>query len=201
MSRSCVNRHPKSLDPNMISTRSNAVPSVAAADRSIEFDDWYRAHGRAIYRFIARRVRSAEDAEDILQSTYLGAWENRMSYRGTAQPKTWLTAIALNVVRNHVGRASDYRFVIERFDDHENELVDTRAPDRCMSVKQTFLRFLEFAQSLSVEQQRMLELLFIDNVSYVEVAAILGIPVGTVRSRLSRLRSKLDRHFERTGGP
>lgn len=185
----------------MIPTRSNAIRPLAVADRSNEFDDWYRAHGRAIYRFIARRVRSAEDAEDILQATYLGAWENRASYRGTAQPKTWLTAIALNVLRNHVSRTSDYRFVIERIDDHESALVDTRAPERCISVKQTFLRFVEFAQALSAEQQRMLELLFIDNVSYVEVAAALGIPVGTVRSRLSRLRSKLDRHFEPIGGP
>lgn len=185
----------------MITTLSNPASPPAAVDQSIEFDDWYRAHACAIYRFIARRVRSAEDAADILQSTYLGAWENRASYRGTAQPKTWLTAIALNVLRNHVNRMSDYRFVIEPIDDHENELVDTRAPDRCVSVKQTFSHFLEFAQTLPPEQQRMLELLFIDNVSYVEVAATLGIPVGTVRSRLSRLRSRLDRHFERFGGP
>lgn len=191
-------RH-KSTDPKMISTHSIPASSLAAADQSVQFDDWYRSHGRAIYRFIARRVRSAEDAADILQATYLGAWENRASYRGTAQPKTWLTAIALNVVRNHVSRTSDYRFVIEPIDEHESELVDLRAPERCVSVKQTFLRFVEFAQSLSPEQQRMLELLFIDNVSYVEVAATLGIPVGTVRSRLSRLRSKLERHFEPAG--
>ena len=191
----------ESLDPTMITTLSNPASPPAAVDQSILFDDWYRAHACAIYRFIARRVRSAEDAADILQSTYLGAWENRASYRGTAQPKTWLTAIALNVLRNHVNRMSDYRFVIEPIDDHENELIDTRAPDRCVSVKQTFSHFLEFAQTLPPEQQRMLELLFIDNVSYVDVAATLGIPVGTVRSRLSRLRSRLDRYFERFGGP
>ncbi len=185
----------------MITTLTNPASTPAAADQSIDFDDWYRAHACAIYRFISRRVRSAEDAADLLQTTYLGAWENRASYRGTAQPKTWLTAIALNVVRNHVSRASDYRFVIEPIGDHESELVDTRAPDRCLSVKQTFSHFLEFAQALPPEQQRMLELLFIDNVSYVQVAATLGIPVGTVRSRLSRLRSRLDRHFERIGGP
>ncbi|HEX7682914.1 MAG TPA: RNA polymerase sigma factor [Trinickia sp.] len=183
-----------------IATRSNAVCPPPAADRSVEFDDWYRAHGRAIYRFIARRVRSAEDAEDILQSTYLGAWENRASYRGTAQPKTWLTAIALNVMRNHLSRASEYRFVLEPIDDHESELLDLRAPERCMSVKQTLLTVLEFVQGLSPDQQRMLELLFVDSVSYVDVAAALGIPVGTVRSRLSRLRSKLERHFERRRG-
>jgi RNA polymerase sigma factor (sigma-70 family) len=185
----------------MITTLSNPALSPPLADQSIDFDDWYRSHARAIYRFIARRVRSAEDAADILQSTYLGAWENRASYRGMAQPKTWLTAIALNVLRNHVSRTSDYRFVIEPIDDHESELVDMRAPDRCVSVKQTFSHFLEFAHALPPEQQRMLELLFIDNVSYVEVAATLGIPVGTVRSRLSRLRSRLDKHFERFGGP
>src|SRR6202022_3584634 len=98
----------------MISTLLSGPWPAANTDASVEFDDWYRAHGQAIYRFIVRRVRSAEDAEDILQSTYLGAWENRASYRGTAQPKTWLTAIALNIMRNHVSRASDYRFVFER---------------------------------------------------------------------------------------
>ncbi|HTI19186.1 MAG TPA: sigma-70 family RNA polymerase sigma factor [Trinickia sp.] len=168
---------------------------MTGAGASVEFDDWYRAHAQTILRFIMRRVRSAEDAEDILQSTYLGAWENRTAYRRTAQPRTWLTAIALNIMRNHVNRASDYRFVVERIDDHEEALVDTRAPERCICVKQSLAKFLEFAQSLSEEQQRMIELLFIDDVSYVQVAATLGIPVGTVRSRLSRLRAKLEKHF------
>ncbi|MEX3957896.1 RNA polymerase sigma factor [Trinickia sp. EG282A] len=179
----------------MISTLSDGTRRFAGADASVEFDDWYRAHRQAIYRFIARRVRSTEDAEDILQSTYLGAWENRASYRGTAQPRTWLIAIALNVARNHVSRASDYRFVVERIDDHEEALVDTRGPELRLSVKQSLARFLEFAQSLPPEQQRMIELLFLDDVSYVEVAAMLGIPVGTVRSRLSRLRAKFEKHF------
>ncbi|RKP52188.1 RNA polymerase sigma factor [Trinickia fusca] len=173
----------------------------SAADRaaSAEFDGWYRMHGQAIYRFIMRRVGSAEDARDILQSTYLGAWENRALYRGTAQPKTWLTAIALSVLRNHVMRAYDARVVVVSIDDHEEELIDTRAPERCIAVKQSFSKLVDFAQSLPAEQQRMLELLFIDNGSYVEVAAALGIPVGTVRSRLSRLRARLDKYIE-TGG-
>jgi RNA polymerase sigma factor (sigma-70 family) len=184
----------------MVSTPTDGAPSSAAvADRSVEFDYWFRSHGQAIYRFIARRVRCAEDAEDILQSTYLGAWENRASYRGLAQPKTWLTAIALNVVRNHVTRASDYRFIIESIDDHEDELIDTLAPERCLSIKQSFSKFLDFAQSLSADQQKMIELLFVDNVSYVQVAAALDIPVGTVRSRLSRLRLKLEKHFDHSG--
>lgn len=177
----------------MISSLPGSVGPAADISVPINIDDWYRAHGTAIYRFIMRRVRSSEDAEDILQSTYLGAWENRDSYRGGAQPKTWLTAIALNVVRNHVHRASDYRFIVESIDDHEEALVDTRGPEHCISVKQRFSKFIEFAQSLSDEQQRMIELLFVDNVSYVQVAGILGIPVGTVRSRLSRLRARLEK--------
>ena len=178
----------------MISRPSDLPAPVADADVSVVFDDWYRSHAHAIQRFIMRRVRSAEDAEDILQSTYLGAWENRASYRGTAHPKTWLTAIALNIVRNHVNRAADYRFIVESIDEHEEELVDTLAPERRMSINQRFARFIEFAQSLSADQQRMIELLFIDDISYVQVAQRLGIPVGTVRSRLARLRAKLERH-------
>ena len=178
----------------MISRPSDLPAPLADADVSVVFDDWYRSHALAIQRFIMRRVRSAEDAEDILQSTYLGAWENRSSYRGTAHPKTWLTAIALNIVRNYVNRTADYRFIVESIDEHEEELVDTLAPERRMSINQRFAQFIEFAQSLPPEQQRMIELLFIDDVSYVQVAQRLGIPVGTVRSRLARLRAKLERH-------
>lgn len=156
-------------------------------------------HGQAIYRFIMRRVGSEEDARDLLQSTYLGAWENRALYRGTAQPRTWLTGIALKVLRDHLLRACDCRVVVVSVDDHEDELIDTRAPERCISVKQRFSKFVDFAQSLSAEEQRMLELLFIDDGSYVEVAAALGIPVGTVRSRLSRLRARLDKYIETDG--
>lgn len=177
----------------MDSSNSVIVVPPANVAVSVEFDDWYRAHGESIYHFIMRRVPSAEDAEDILQSTYLDAWESRSAYCGSAQPQTWLTAIALNVVRHHVSSSSDLRFVVESIDDHEEALLDTRAPERCMSVKQRFAQFVEFVKSLSDDQQRMLELLFVDNVSYVKVASILGIPVGTVRSRLSRLRAKLEK--------
>ena len=179
----------------MTSTISNRRHPLADAHPSVKFEDWYHAHRQAIYLFIMLRVRSTEDAEDALQSTYLGAWEHRASFRGTAQPKTWLTSIALNVLRKDVSDAPDYRCVVERINDHNDALVDTRTPERHISVKQRLAQLIEIAQSLSEEQQTMIELLFIDNLSYVQVAATLGIPVGTVRSRLSRLRAKLEKQF------
>ena len=179
------------IQPASQDTRTSAQPL------SIDLDVWYRLYGEAIYRFIRHRVRTAEDAEDLLQSTYLGAWERSAAYRGTAQPTTWLIAIALDLLRHDSIRASDTRFIIEPLSVDGAALVDTRFPERTVEVRQSFLAFLAFAQSLSAQQQRMLELIFVDNVSYVQAAAILGVPVGTVRSRLSRLRAKLEKHCER----
>jgi RNA polymerase sigma factor (sigma-70 family) len=162
---------------------------------SVNLEDWYHMHGEALYLFIMVRAPSAEDAEDLLQSTYLGAWENRASFRETVQPKTWLTSIALDVLRKDVERAPDCRCVVEPIDDRDEALVDTRTPERYISDKQRLARLMEIARSLSPAQRSMIELLFIDNLSYMQVAATLGIPLGTVRSRLSRLRAKLEKHL------
>jgi RNA polymerase sigma-70 factor (ECF subfamily) len=170
---------------------------TAAEPPSIDLEVWYRLYSEAIYRFILHRVRTPEDAEDLLQSTYLGACEKSAAYRGTAQPTTWLIAIAVDLLRHDSLRAADARCIVEPLSGDGGALLDMRFPERTVEVRQSFLVFLEFAQSLSAEQQRMLELIFIDNVSYVQAAAMLGVPVGTVRSRLSRLRAKLEKHCER----
>jgi len=170
---------------------------VATQPRSMNLEVWYRLYGEAIYRFILNRVSTPEDAEDLLQSTYLDAWERSAAYRGTAQPTTWLITIALDLLRHDSMRASDTRCIIEPLSGGTATLADMRFPERTVEVRQSFLAFLAFAQSLSAEQQRMLELIFVDNVSYVQAAEVLGVPVGTVRSRLSRLRAKLEKQCER----
>ncbi len=180
----------------------NCTPPFApgacpSSPRSIDFDAWYREHRESIYHFVLHRVDSHEDAEDILQATYLGAWEHRASYRGTARPTTWLIAIALDLLRRETSRASDLGCIVEPIRDDTEPLVDARFPERTVDVRQRFVLFLEFAQSLSTEQQRMLELIFVDNMNYVQAAAMIGVPVGTIRSRLSRLRAKLEQHCGR----
>jgi RNA polymerase sigma-70 factor (ECF subfamily) len=178
-----------------ISTISERRHSLADAHPSVNFEDWYHAHGEALYLFIMLHAPSTEDAEDLLQSTYLGAWENRASFLETAQPRTWLTSIALDILRKDMGRSPGCGCVVEPINDHDDALVDTRTPERYISDKQRLARLMQIAGSLSPAQQSMIELLFVDNLSYVQVAAALGIPVGTVRSRLSRLRAKLERHL------
>jgi RNA polymerase sigma factor (sigma-70 family) len=178
-----------------ISTISEKRHPLTDAHPSVNFEEWYHVHGEALYLFIMLHAPSTEDAEDLLQSTYLGAWENRASFGETAQLKTWLKSIALDVLRKDMGHAPDCGCVVEPIDDHDDALVETRTPERYISDKQRLAQLMEIAGSLSPAQQSMIELLFVENLSYVQVAAALGIPVGTVRSRLSRFRAKLEKHL------
>ncbi len=127
----------------------------------------------AVYRFLARRV-GAELAQDLAQETFLSAQKTIATFEGRSTLATWLFGIAHNHVRNSVRKRK-----AEPVDWIMNE--PTENPESTLINRETLRKALK---TLSEEHREVVLLHEIDGLTYEEAATVLGVPVGTVKSRL-----------------
>ena len=134
-----------------------------------------------LYGFLVKRMGSL--AEDIDQETLLGAWHNIKGFAGDASIKTWLYAIAgyrcADALRKKAREPLQTQ-LDERLCDSGFESDTTRALDIRDSLR-----------TLDPEDQSLLYLVYTQGFTQRQAAGVLGIPEGTVKSRLSRLRTTL----------
>lgn len=149
----------------------------------------------ALRRYALSLVRNPDDAEDLVHDALVKAYERQSTFRTGANVRNWLMSILHNA---HIDRLRQRR-AQERRHDAAAELAPTSAPaNQDHSVRLTQLRNAFFA--LPQDQREALHLVAIEELSYQEAAETLGIPVGTLMSRVARARQRL-RDFERSGAP
>ncbi len=187
----------KKNTPSFFAEDSATPPSER--DQEILFRELMREHQKRLYRFVIRYIDQAEDAADITQQAFAEAARTIHCFRGDSKLSTWLYGIAMNMVRNYLSRAPHrvYRF-------ESDEILGGLAcpePDPSDSFEQReLLALVEGAFSgLPTEMREVLSLVAIDEISYQDAAEILDIPLGTVRSRVSRARAVLRTHFIQAG--
>ena len=148
---------------------------------------------KKLRRFIHKRVLNPEDADDLLQLTYLEAWRNRERFSGTATLSTWMCGIAQNLIRNHFRRLYAKPAHCE-FDEslwHDQE--ETHSLDWEFEINRRLENTLSAIDHLPTEMRKTLYASLETDGSYQDTADVLDIPIGTVRSRLSRAREQLKR--------
>ncbi|MDG4823531.1 RNA polymerase sigma factor [Asanoa sp. WMMD1127] len=145
----------------------------------------FTAHGRELLRYCTRRV-GEHVAEDVVAETFLIAYEQRARFdpsRGAVLP--WLYGIATNLLRRH--RRTEVRAL--------RALADTGAgadaADERVDAQRTVRKLAGVLAALPRRQRDVLLLFAVAELDYAEIAAALGIPVGTVRSALHRARAKV----------
>lgn len=148
---------------------------------------------KKLRNFIHKRIVNPEDADDILQLTYLEAWRSRENFNGQATMSTWMCGIAQNLIRNHFRRLYAKPVHCE-FDE---ALWHGQEEGRDLGWEFEINRRLELAlqaiNSLPTEMRLTLYTSLETDGSYQDTADVLKIPIGTVRSRLSRAREQLKR--------
>jgi RNA polymerase sigma-70 factor (ECF subfamily) len=136
---------------------------------------------------IGRMLNSAEEAEDIVQETFLRVYQHRDSFDFKHCFSTWLYTIALNLARNELRKKKKYRFV-DIFD-MQNKEVETAVEAK---IPSNLGPALEAAINQLPEKYKTAFILRdIEEMPYDEVARVLSIPLGTVKSRVNRARSIL----------
>ena len=154
--------------------------------------EWFDLHVDAVHRYVARRV-GAHTARDVVADTFRIALEHFGDYdpsRGSE--RSWLFGVATNLVRRH------WRTEERRLRTHAAAAGARTVPgdpllevEDALDARRRLERLIDAVCRLSVEDRDLLVLVAWEGLSATEVSAVLGIPKGTVRSRLSRVRSQL----------
>jgi len=153
-------------------------------DQAARMEQLYRRIGLDIRAFLRRRIQDTDLADELLQETFLVAWRNPEALDAAVSERAWLMGIARNLFRQHLRRKARNHTV-----SLPEDIVATaeRSEDsRIDAIRAAIAR-------LPTAQREVLELRLRHELRYEEIAAVLGIPIGTVRSRLHhalrRLRS------------
>lgn len=144
----------------------------------------YQQHGGEVLNYLARRCPD-EAAQDLLQETFLQVVRSADRLESVTMPRAWLFGIARNMLARHFRGKAGAEPVLES----APEAAAKTSEDRRLPAMR------EAIAQLAPELRETLELRLTDELSYEEIASVLGVPVGTVRSRLHnavrRLRTVL----------
>ena len=162
------------------------------------FEQLYARYQRQVYHYIFRRMANGPRAEELTQEVFMGLIRSRGSWRQEASFKTYLYRIAFNQCASEARRA-DFRTTepLERPDGSE---IDVEAggpgPDGDASRREEAALVANALTSLDDDQREAIVLREYQGLSYEEIAEVLGVAVGTVKSRIFRGKLELKRLLE-----
>lgn len=162
-------------------------------DHPAAFAELFERHARVIGAFAARRI-GADIAEDILSETFLVAFRRRNSFDPAwDSAKPWLFGIASRLVKKHRGREAAQWRSLEASARREDHVLDdsTGAVADRADAEATVRALAPRIAALARRDRDTLLLYAWGDLTYEEIGRALGIPTGTVRSRLNRVRRQL----------
>jgi RNA polymerase sigma-70 factor (ECF subfamily) len=170
-----------------------ALPEQEASPSSLaSIETLHELYGQRIFRFLLASSRDRDAAETLTQETFLRAWSARDQFRGDCSAATWLTRIALNLLRDHT-RTNRFRFwrnvanTAVQADDLASHL-----PHPASSAESSFIAREQLAQvwdtvaTLSERQRAVFLLRFVEELELADIAQITGLPISTVKTHLYR---------------
>jgi RNA polymerase sigma-70 factor (ECF subfamily) len=163
-------------EPGLTEPAASAEGRLPRADGRVEFEAFVGPYVHRLYRFLALRLGDERDARDALQETLLAAWQGLPRLRATDSPWPWLVGIAAHKAADSArkrARAPELPRVEEPYED-----------DTATDVLAALGR-------LPSSAREVLLLRYLLRLSEVEVAHVLGVRVGTVKSRAARARRRL----------
>jgi RNA polymerase sigma-70 factor, ECF subfamily len=147
-------------------------------------------HADAVYNHCFRRVGGWSTAEDLTSVVFLEAWRTRrrvqVSEDGSVLP--WLLGVANNMVRNHLRSLRRYDRLLARLPPAgvQSDLADETSVR--LDAERDMRRILAVVNRLTHAEKEVLALCAWSGLTYADAAVVLGVPIGTVRSRLSRAK-------------
>ncbi|GAB4340238.1 MAG: sigma-70 family RNA polymerase sigma factor [Calditrichia bacterium] len=159
------------------------------------FDVLVRRYKDQLLNFVYRFVGNRNDAEDVVQETFLRVFKNKHYYKEIAKFSTWVYTIAGNLAKTELRRRKRHRiFSVSNFvnEERDYDIPDTEiGPDRQVdgTIKEDIIQ--KAIEKLPPKFKEVIVLRDIQGFAYEEISQILDIPLGTVKSRVNRGRLKL----------
>jgi RNA polymerase sigma factor (sigma-70 family) len=156
----------------------------------------YKLYFKAMYNISLSIVNNSMEAEDIMQESFLAAFEEIGKYSGTVSFGAWLKGIVRNRSINSLRRNTKMMFEnIEHVS--ENETVLAEVQNHIEEPDMTMIRVLEIIRHLPAKARNIFSLYFLEGYDYEEISEILSISSSTSRSQLSRARLRFVSEFKR----
>jgi RNA polymerase sigma-70 factor (ECF subfamily) len=191
------------IGPLFITSDETALLASARAGDAAAFECLVMPHRHALLRVTQRILRNREDAEDAVQTAFLDAFRNLNGFHGRSQFSSWLTRIAMNaaLMRVRVSRRKKETSLEDVTETGEARTkfypVETSLnPEQEYLSKEGRALFEEGLKRLRPIYVEVLHLHNVQELSATETARLLDVPVGTVKARLHRARTKLARHVQ-----
>lgn len=156
------------------------------AEQQQWFADWLRDHG-AIVHHVVNGFASGDDRNDLLQEVLLAVWKSIPAFRGQAKPTTYLYRVCHNTALLWIRTQKNYRRRIEKFGAFSS-VESVTSPDTLTDAR---LAELYAAIHALKPMDRSLMLLFLDGLSYREMAEVMGLSESNIGVKINRIKTQL----------
>ena len=163
------------------------IAATATGDK-LALRTLYARHHVRVYRFLLRLVHNEAVAEDLLADVFLDVWRKADRFAGRSQVSTWLLAIA-----RHKALSALRRPMAEVLDDEAAERIEDPADnaEAALGKRETRAALRDSLNELSPAHREMVDLVYYHGRTIEEAAAIVGVPVGTAKTRMFYARKQL----------
>ncbi len=151
------------------------------------FESLFRQYERLVYRTAYLITGNRDTAEDALQEVFVSVWKSRHTYDpDKGRLTTWLHRITVNQCSGKKARKMPAPVSLEEKGIDLPEIEHQSQPDDILINKEEYERLLRAMESLDTRHRSILVLRYFNDLSYQEIAEALGIPLGTVKSRINQ---------------
>ena len=157
---------------------------------------------KTVFHIILKIIRNADDAQDLVQETFMRAFKTLASYRSEFRFSTWLCKIAANCSIDYLRKKKIRAFSMDKPIETKNGTVEVEFqdkganPEEYMLRKQRLISIEEAIESLPEKYKEVIVYRHHDDKSYEEIAKIMNIPIGTVKARIFRARELLKKKLK-----
>jgi RNA polymerase sigma-70 factor (ECF subfamily) len=166
-------------DDRMLVERSLGGDDVA-------FEHLFMRYCEAMRRLFLQRSTSAEDTEDLLQETFIKVYINLDRYSPEYTFGQWVYTIARNTLVDYVRRRADDISIDSKF---IAPMATTPSPEESVIINQRTAHFEASLAELSEDYRRIIEMRFLEEYSYEEIAEKLGRPLNTIKTQIRRAKA------------
>ena len=162
--------------------------------RSSVFTKLVQLYQERLYWHIRKMVLSHDDANDIMQNTFMKAWKGLDGFRGDSQLSTWMYRIATNETMTFL--ASKRLATITSMDDVENTLMQNLQADEYFDGNALQLKLQRAILTLPEKQRLVFNMKYFDEITYEELEKILGTTAGALKASYHHAVKKIEKYLE-----
>lgn len=182
----------------MISSVNSGLIKKARRGDGRAFSMLIENHERFVFNVVYRITGNAEDARDVSQEAFIKAFKNFESYDESSAFSTWLYRIAVNTAIDYIRKRKKENSISfeDYIVDEKNQKGDSGIEEKVIS-KEGVKNIISAVNMLDDEFKTVIVLRDMEGMDYKEISDITGLPLGTVKSRLSRGRGKFRQMIEK----